>query len=239
MKNPIWILAGFLGDETQLGAFPSDLAQYTGVIPEVIDWKKITEGARDLNEGARFLAQFALSCGTRPVLVGYSMGGRLSLASILAAPGAFSGAVALSAHPGLSDETEKAQRLKDDLVWSELLTENQALFWKRWLALPVFAGSSEAQVNLSNVEAHQWANVLRAFSTGAQEYLPALLEDPRLPPVLSVVGSRDEKYLALQKLFPKTVEKMIIDGGHRLPLDASLALAQAIAPFIRKTQDIL
>ncbi|MFP5457527.1 MAG: alpha/beta fold hydrolase [Bacteriovoracia bacterium] len=239
MKNPIWILAGFLGDESQLGAFPSDLAKHTGVIPEVIDWKKITDGAKSLDEGARFLAQFALSCGTRPVLVGYSMGGRLSLASVLAAPGAFSGAVAISAHPGLSSEEEKAQRLKDDLVWSELLTDNQAVFWKRWLAQPVFAGSSEAQVNLSTEEAHQWAKVLRAFSTGGQDYMPALLDDPRLPPILSVVGSRDEKYLTLQKRYPQKVEKMIIDGGHRLPLDASHALAQAIAPFIRKTQEIL
>lgn len=239
MKNPIWILAGFLGDERQLGDFPSDLAQFTGVVPEVIDWKKITTGATSLAEGARFLAQFALSCGTRPVLVGYSMGGRLSLASILAAPGAFSGAVAISAHPGLSSEEEKAQRLKDDLVWSELLTENQAVFWKHWLAQPVFAGTSEAHVNLSQEEAQQWAKVLRAFSTGGQDYMPALLDDSRLPPLLSVVGSTDEKYVLLQKLFPEAVQKIIIDGGHRLPLDASVALAQAIAPFIRKTQDIL
>lgn len=239
MKNPIWLLPGFLGDDSQLGDFPEALAQHTGVVPDVIDWCRITEGARDLSEGGSFLAQFALSSGMRPVLVGYSMGARLALASLVAAPGAFSGAVAVSAHPGLEDATARAERRAADDEWSALLVSDQAEFWRRWLAQPVFAGTAEIGRALTALEAQQWSQVLRAFSTAGQDFFPPLLADPRLPPLVSVVGERDAKYVALQQLYPSTVDKLMLPGGHRVPLDAPAELARAIAPFIRKTQEIL
>src|ERR1043165_5206156 len=53
----------------------------------------------------------------KPILIGYSMGGRLALQLQQYA----SAVVALSAHPGLSTQAEREARQKVDEVWSEKL----------------------------------------------------------------------------------------------------------------------
>lgn len=237
MKNPIWLLSGFLGDDNHWGEFPHVLAQHCGVMPEVFNWFKETEGAQSLAEAARFLAQRAYAEGTRPVLVGYSMGGRLALQSAVDAPGAYSAIVALSAHPGFSAQADRDSRRREDAVWAKLLRENVELFWEKWNqrgALKDTPAPVRPQFDL------RWATLLETMGTGQQDYLAPLLDRPSTPPVLAVAGALDEKFVALLKEMPATVKTHILNNvGHRLPLEAPQKLAQTLAPFIRQSQEIL
>lgn len=237
MKNPIWLLSGFLGDDNHWGEFPLALAQQSGVMPEVFNWFKETEGAKSLEEAARFLAQRAYAEGTRPVIVGYSMGGRLALQSAITAPGAYSAVVALSAHPGFQQQADREARTREDVVWAKLLRENVDLFWEKWNQ----RGSlKDAPIPERPAFDSRWATLLESMGTGRQDYLAPLLSDPAQPPVLIVAGAQDEKFAALLKEFPNTVKTHSLNNaGHRLPLEAPEELAKVLAPFIRQSQDIL
>jgi len=239
MKNPIWILPGFLGNELQLADFPEALSQHTGVACEVINWSNYVEGARSIHEAGQFLAQFAMAHGTRPVLVGYSMGGRLALSSAIEAPGTFSAVIAISAHPGLKLQEEKQERLQQDQRWAELLINDQARFWYKWNQQSVLQNSTPISLNLNENEKQKWAKLLVNLSTGTQNDLSEVLGDKRLPPIMHIAGFSDTKYLELQKLLPANIEKKQIKGTHRLPLDNPIELAQVIAPFIRSSQEML
>jgi len=237
VKNPIWLLSGFLGDNNHWGEFPIVLAQQSGVMPEVFNWFKETEGAQSLEEAARFLAQRAYAEGTRPVIVGYSMGGRLALQSAIVAPGAFSAVVALSAHPGFSRPSDREARRREDAVWAKLLRENVELFWEKWNQRGALKDSPTPERPQFDP---RWATLLETMGTGQQEYLAPVLNSPGIPPVLALAGAQDEKFVALLKEMPATVKTQTLNNvGHRLPLEAPLELAQILAPFIRQSQEIL
>jgi len=73
-------------------------------------------------------------------LVGYSLGGRIALALLAAAPGRFAAVTVLSAHPGLGDAAERDERRAADRRWIELLrSDGIEPFVKAWERQPVFA----------------------------------------------------------------------------------------------------
>lgn len=237
MKNPIWLLSGFLGAENHWGEFPLALAQHSGVIPEIFNWFKEVEGAQSLAEAARFLAQRAYAEGTRPVLIGYSMGGRLALQSALEAPGAFTAIVALSSHPGFQKKEEREARIKEDAVWAKLLRENVELFWEKWNQRGALHDSPIPDRPEFDT---RWAQLLEKMGTGQQDFLAPLLAQESLPPIMTVVGERDEKFVATIKHYPSNIKTHIMKNAtHRLPLEVPDELARVVAPFIRQSQDIL
>jgi 2-succinyl-6-hydroxy-2,4-cyclohexadiene-1-carboxylate synthase len=167
------------------------------------------------------------------------MGGRLALTSVTEAPGAYSGIVAISAHPGLKFEEEKNQRLKQDQRWAKLLVEDQERFWIEWNQQSVLQDSTPTSLSLNQNDRQKWAKLLLNLSTATQKNLSESLSDKRLPPIMHISGLADAKYLELQKNLPSNIEKKQIKGSHRLPLDNPIELAQVIAPFIRSSQETL
>lgn len=238
MKNPIWLLSGFLGEENHWGDFPAFLAHHLGVHPTWMNWFSETSGAQSLEQAAHFLAQRAYAEGLRPVLIGYSLGGRLALQCAVSSPGAFSGVFALSAHPGLTDEAAKNTRRKEDQDWAQLLIENSALFWEKWNQRDALKGSPIPEAPPLS-ESKAWSEVLVRLSTAEQAYFPTELTHPRLP-VSVVSGEQDTKFTELMHLFPNSIEKFVLpQAGHRVPLDAPEELARLLAGPIRRTQEIL
>ncbi len=240
MKNPIWLLSGFLGDENHWGDFPHALAQHLGEAPQWLNWVDTVSGAEDLSGAAQCLLQRAYSEGTRPVLIGYSMGGRLALQCALEGPGTLSAVIALSAHPGLSLASERSLRHKADQSWATLLRDDWSSFWRQWNEQDSLKQTPPLSApELSETQRHQWATLLTRLSTGAQDYLPSRLTDARLP-VLWCAGSLDQKFASFQSCFPSNIEThLIAHAGHRLPLEAPTELARLLAPCIRRSQEIL
>ncbi len=241
MKTPIWLLSGFLGGENHWGEFPDALAHFSGIIPEIIPWQRYCEGANSLDEAANFLAQFAYSTGVRPILVGYSMGGRLALQTALSAPGAFSAAVALSAHPGFQLQSEKEARITEDRDWKNLMLEDFSAFWKKWNAREALRDTSTPpKPQLSEEEKRIWAHHLIKLSTGSQDFFPTLMQQGLKIPVLSVTGQNDKKFSDFQNLYAPFVKTHILNAaGHRLPLEKPKELAAVVADFLKDSRDQL
>ena len=77
-------------------------------------------------------------------MAGYSLGGRLALGLISAAPSRFRRALILSAHPGLQTLREREERIARDAQWIRLLrAEGIESFVSAWESQPLFANQSQ------------------------------------------------------------------------------------------------
>jgi len=231
LMNPVWLLSGFLGDHSQWGAAHEELEKHLGYTVEWFDWAKECRDVQSLAEAAQVISQKALATGQRPVLVGYSMGGRVALEAISSFPGVFEQAVLVSTHLGLATENEKDQRCKSDEEWANLLESDLESFWKKWGQQEVFKNS---QPLTTSVDQKLWATLLRRLSTGTQKNFRSFLSNPKLPPLLFINGQRDEKYVKMFSDLQPNVNRLVIENaGHRVPLDQPVVFAQNAAHFIR------
>ena len=78
--------------------------------------------------------------GRADFVIGYSAGGRIALELKARFPDSFDRVIAISAHPGLINDDEKAKRRSIDEKWIELLeTVPFEYFLEKWYAQPLFA----------------------------------------------------------------------------------------------------
>jgi len=185
---------------------------------------------RSFDEFADVLAERITAPGERPWLVGYSLGGRLALHALASHPDRWSGAVVVSAHPGLRSETEREARRAADEAWARRAeTLPWAEFLREWDAQAVLADSAPPagrEELASRREAV--ADAFRNWSLGRQADLrPALGRFER--PVLWLTGEGDAKF---RRLGEEMAERMprcrhgVAEGwGHRVP---AAAIAEAV-----------
>jgi len=158
-----------------------------------------------------------------PVLIGYSMGGRLALHALRADPGLWRRALIVSAHSGLKTEEERAARLKNDGAWA---AKARQLPWDaflgEWNTQPVLAGNVDALSGREALEARREA-VAEAFdcwSLGRQANLLPFLENLNVP-VTWLAGERDAKFTAVARTsvgnLPQGRLEIVADAGHRVP----------------------
>nr|WP_093028645.1 alpha/beta fold hydrolase [Thiocapsa roseopersicina] len=73
-------------------------------------------------------------------VIGYSLGGRFALGLMALDPDRFRRATIISAHPGLEDASQRADRLADDRAWiRRLLDDGIDAFVDDWESQPLFA----------------------------------------------------------------------------------------------------
>ena len=142
-----------------------------------------------------------------PVVVGYSMGGRLALYTALRYPRAARGLVVIGADPGIEEAAARAARLTRDEALARQLAaagdETAFIRWlQRWYAAPLF-GDLRQRPHFDDLlrrrlrgRPDSLAAALRGLSVAVQ---PALWDAlPRLPiPALFIAGADDAKYRAV------------------------------------------
>jgi 2-succinyl-6-hydroxy-2,4-cyclohexadiene-1-carboxylate synthase len=154
-------------------------------------------------------------------LIGYSMGGRLAMQYALHHPDRIAQLFIASAHPGLSSQEEKIQRLKSDTEWAKLLN---ALpideFLKRWYDQPLFANYRPdfSMRRKQNVQA--LAASLLHYSLGSQPIL-------KMENAIYIVGEKDTKFRALH---PKAI--IILESGHAVHLEKPKSFALCLTEKI-------
>jgi 2-succinyl-6-hydroxy-2,4-cyclohexadiene-1-carboxylate synthase len=175
------------------------------------------------------------------VLCGYSMGGRLAIrtAKKLIGNSQLRGLFLVSTGLGLEAEKERAARHAIDERWAQK-TEDSALFWKEWYAQELFSSFRA----LPESTRHKWMHdrfslniehlqsQIRLLGPGNHEYLlPELkaLQKAGIS-VLYIVGERDKKYASTARQLNLPVE--ILDGGHVLPIENPVAVAQSLEQFL-------
>ena len=181
-----------------------------------------------------------------PVLVGYSMGGRLALYTALVFPRAARGLIVLGADPGIEDAAARAERLSRDEALARQLAAaaDPAVFttWlQRWYAAPLF-GSLRRHPHFDDLlrrrlrgRPSSLAAAMRGLSVGVQPVLWEAL--PRLPiPALFIAGADDAKYRAVADRIATLGapwESAVCPGAaHAVHLEQPEAVARLIRTFV-------
>lgn len=167
-------------------------------------------------------AQIQSLCPT-PIVVGYSMGGRLALQ--LAERYAYPHVIVLSAYIGAETEA----RLKRDLEWvQKLRTMDMHAFLREWYDQPLFASLKERPELLEDIVQRRSAQ-----DPDRMAEVLSMLSVARLPPIhtfpkrcLFLYGERDEKYKALYATLPHA--RSVSGSGHVVHLENPEQCAQHI-----------
>lgn len=196
------------------------------------DWEMIDLGVKidpwiskkplnNLEQLALELNDYAAEYKEKPFLLGYSLGGRIALHALIANPDAWSGAIIVSAHPGLQTGDEKAKRLKEDQLWAEMIRNmSWDNFLEAWNGRGAFSGGRFAfERKETDYCRLKLADQLLASSLATQKDLRK--EIAKLPlPILWMVGEKDKTYCSLSESlsFQHTLSKVvkISNAGHRL-----------------------
>lgn len=174
-------------------------------------------------------------------LVGYSLGGRLTLGLLAAHPDRYAGALVVGAHPGLVDPQERAQRIVQDDAWARrLLEEGLVPFFRAWDAQPLFAGRATVDpAREADRAAHHreaLASTLEALSLGRMPDLRPALARIRTK-VEVVAGERDDKFVALGVELARGLKHgrftAIPGAAHPVPEQAPAALAERVEAALR------
>lgn len=241
----VTLVHGFLGAprswESVLHFLPDSLTVKAAIVPGHGDRPDLS--CRSFDEAAARMAEAILppSDGAPEILVGYSLGARLSLAMALAFPLRWKHVVVIGAHPGFADEGERSARIEGDRALARGLEQDGLeAFVDRWQALPLFetqatlsprALAAQRSSRLSHTaQGIAWA--LDVLGTGRMKNLRVDLS--RAPfSITWCAGSRDPKFLALAgegARLSALGDLAVFDGvGHNVALEAPGRLARLIA----------
>ena len=184
-----------------------------------------------------------------PVLVGYSMGGRLAMYMALRFPRAVRGLIVIGADPGIEDAASRAERLTRDEALARQLAaagdrEAFTTWLKRWYGAPLF-GSLRHQPHFDDLLRRRLRGrpaslgaALRGLSVGVQPVLWEAL--PRLPiPALFIAGAADAKYRAVAEriatLGAPWESEVCPGAAHAVHLQQPEAVARLIRTFVRRS----
>jgi pimeloyl-ACP methyl ester carboxylesterase len=173
------------------------------------------------------------SLGKNPIIVGYSMGGRLAFA--LEKQMELRALIAISSHTGLPSLTERLKRKKSDaLIKTKLQNLSSEEFLSTWYESPVFASLKKDSKLLSSL--------LKKRRYKNKEELSLILEEMSLAhqpvynsfscPSFFLYGKEDIAYQTLYKNL--TCKKGIPLASHALLEEKPLEVAEEILKFLQK-----
>ena len=254
-RTPVVLLHGF----AQSGAAWNEVAQklqasgHVTYAPDLASLNAPFTFEEVCSHVTKLLHTVAQTHGRPPLLVGYSMGGRIVLETLVRAMIARSleqlplaGVVVESAGLGPKDDGARIELEKRNRAWAhELRSAGIETFMDRWEALSLFA----SQRNLPEyvrvrVRAERMANdpqvlacMLENLGQHCQSYegdvLTALAcASRRGIPVCYVAGALDEKYVAVSRLVASAVPNVrvaVVPGaGHNVHLEKPEAFLDVI-----------
>lgn len=233
----IWALHGAVGRAADWRGFAGDVRDVAGEVRRLDLWRFLDCCPMSLSEFGNTLAEEVFRVDAEPVLLGYSMGGRLALHALLARPTLWKAAVIVSAHPGLADESECVARREKDAEWSALALKGEwDVFLEKWEEQGVLGGTG-GMSDRRGLKGRR-ASVARSFidwSLGVQEDLSLCLDEV-LCPVLWITGERDEKFTKIARevssVMPRCMHEVVSGCGHRVPWEKPEAFASLCRDFL-------
>ena len=174
----------------------------------------------------------------KPLIMGYSLGGRLAWHAILEKPDWWRGAIIIAAHPGLDTPSEKAAQWEIDREWAyRFKVEPWKKLIKEWDQLSVFGGFESGIKRVEQDYPREIiAELFTGFSKARQRYLLTDISNLRAPPMLYISGEYDTKYTeigATLATHASTLTHVVIPGAcHRVPWENTTAFKESIQYFI-------
>ena len=179
----------------------------------------------------------------RPIVAGYSMGGRIALYLALRYPGRCGGLFLESASPGLESAGERAARRAADASRAKHLESGDLeAFLRDWYRQPLFAPlARDEQLLRRTIDARrrndpgELARSLRGMGAGSQPSLWGELEGLRVP-VLAVAGGLDEKYARASSrmagISPRIHSELVRGVGHNVHDEALAQYLTLLGGFL-------
>jgi 2-succinyl-6-hydroxy-2,4-cyclohexadiene-1-carboxylate synthase len=180
----------------------------------------------------------------RVTLAGYSMGGRVALATAIAAPERCAALVLESASPGIVDlESRMVREAQDNEMATSIIRDGIESFVDRWERHPVFASQASLPDEVRSGLRRQrlqnrpvgLANSLRGLGQGVQPPLHDFLAEVRVPTLL-ITGALDEKYRALaaemQARMPGALVEVVDGAGHAVHVEQPEAFQRLVLDFL-------
>ena len=186
---------------------------------------------------------------TDPVdLVGYSLGGRLALALLERHPELVRRAVIVSAHPGLTRQSERIARLAEDEA-NATLVEQQGIeaFVDAWEQRPLFASQGRVAQHLLAQQrnarlSHDPAGIAASLRLHGLGRMPSWADTiaAQAPRIGLLVGALDQKFVELARelraVTPTLAVETIPAAGHNPFLEEPLVTAARIATLLGEDQ---
>lgn len=239
-----WLLHGAVGSAADWRPLAKSLTS-AGIGTRAVDlWRFLDCAPMPLDAFGEALTAEAggeVFRGSGRVLIGYSMGGRLALHTLLADPSPWQAAIIVSAHPGLESPEARGERLAADTAWAtRALTGDWPAFLAAWNAQPVLAGNAfdgddAPRASRLMLRRREIARSFVDWSLGAQQPLWPRLAAIQTP-TLWITGTDDPKFTDLARRaassMPKAAHLAIPNAGHRVPWQAPSAFQAAITRFL-------
>lgn len=244
-NQPIIFLHGFMGSGRIWIPTMHQIAASTHCIALDLPGHGMTEANLDqldfdtlADEIIRFLDD---NVQQTPLIIGYSLGGRVALHTALKYPDRFCGLVLESASPGIEDEAERVVRFASDTVWAEKLRQNDMRsFLTDWYRQPVFSYMESDMIKRiinkkSSNDPHQLAEIMMRLSQGRQLHLWEKLSAWDKPTQL-ITGELDVKYCKILErmasLMPNSSLAIIPGAGHIVHLEQNKDFIRVLNSFL-------
>ncbi len=185
-----------------------------------------------------FLRQAGFTIDTPPLdaipprgetLLGYSLGGRLALHTLLAGAH-YERAILISTGLGVEGSEARAARQANDEAWTQRFeTEDFDSVIAAWNAQPVLAGPALTRT-LDDYD----SRALREWSSGVLPPVTTRLHELTIP-TLWIAGARDTKYVAEARRAVTLVRDgqvaIVEEAGHRVPWERPEELIELLRRF--------
>ncbi|MFC4994594.1 alpha/beta fold hydrolase [Rubritalea tangerina] len=176
----------------------------------------------------------------QPVLLGYSMGGRLALHALLSNPKMYKAAIIVSAHTGIEEEDKPARQAQDAAWAAKALSGDWDDFLNAWNRQGVLEGGIMPDRSALKRQREAVARSFMDWSVGTQENLLPRLKELSCP-ILWVVGENDQKFLAVARRAMQELSNgqlvVIPDCGHRVPWEQAEAFHAVVTKFLQSNSE--
>ena len=194
-----------------------------------------------INNFAWMLEHFKI---IQPVVLGYSMGGRVALQYALAKPETVRALVLVGVTAGISDKREiESRRRADDELADEIINRGIEVFADKWECNPLIATQDQIPEPYRKAMKERrrlnqpigLANSLRAFGTGEMNPVWDKLGTINCP-ILLVTGDVDLKFTRLaeemQNAMSSVKHVLIPQSGHAAHLEAPHIFSEELRSFL-------
>lgn len=250
-KKPIIFLHGFTGSSLDWNFLINKLPnEFEPIIIDLLGHGQ-TSSPRDLTKYSfhsqiEFLNKIIEKLNLiKPILVGYSMGGRLALSYFTKYPNSIEAMVLESTSFGLKTENEKKERIESDQILANKITSLTIKeFVDYWMTIPLFNSQKklsnkilqEQRLNkISTNNIMGLTNSLLGFGTGKMNNYFNLAEKTN---ILLITGSLDAKFTKIaeeaNKLLLSFEHIIVKNAGHNVHLEKPEEFLKFLNSFLLK-----
>ena len=248
----VW-LHGFLGSTIDFQPFAEQLApEFRSLLIDLpAHGLSVDVPAVSVEAAADAVARTVTAAGiASAILLGYSLGARVSLSLLSRHPHLFRAVVLESGSPGIIGTAARTRRVAaDDALASHLTMSSEREFLNVWYGQRVFRSLARDPAAKERLVASRripdrsaMAKALRAFSPGQQEPMWHVLSAQSCP-LLFIGGALDGKYVAIGRRVKGAARRaelaVVPKAGHIVHFERPVAYFGALRSFVLKNSNVI